>query len=158
MKVEVYSKGEVQSMPEDYFIDKKFISINNTFENFIPEVNVAEKLLLLFNDLDDCQLSSWEYFVFEYSEPVGRMVEKMLKQKNSYYGIPFLPSQAKKIIDFLDSNDKDVVIHCEYGRSRSHSVALFLESHMDYKYTRRPQKGKINERVLRLLEKTLMKK
>ena len=63
---------------------------------------------------------------------------------------------AIKIVNYIKANkDKDFVIHCEYGRSRSVAVALFLKENLNYTIANKKDNEltKYNDWVLLLLKK-----
>lgn len=62
---------------------------------------------------------------------------------------------AKEMIDFIKkNNDKDFVIHCEYGKKRSVAVAVFLKNFYGYTITNKTQEeqNNYNEYVYKLLK------
>jgi predicted protein tyrosine phosphatase len=68
----------------------------------------------------------------------------------------FSVNQAKRAIKFMAENkDKDFIVHCEYGRSRSVAFSVFLRDNYGYTIANKSDEDltKANTLVLHLLNK-----
>mgnify|MGYP003589414328 FL=1 len=119
----IYSRGKFLELSSDFLKDKAIIRIHNVtdYEWYKQETNQENCLELFFDDLGESQISFLDKWIIKLN----------LKFKTS--NNPLNLDQAKQIIKFIEKNNgKDFVIHCEYGRSRSVAVALYLKEYFQY--------------------------
>lgn len=135
----IYSRGEYQALDESFLNNKAIIRIHNIKDkNWYPHCE-EKKLVLFFEDLKTKQIP---------------IIEK-LKSQLGYETYVFHKNLALKTIEYIKNNhDKDFIIHCEYGKSRSVAIGLFIEKY--YLYTIKNKKpnelNSYNDWVFNLLK------
>ena len=140
--VYVYSIGSFEQLPKYFKEDKAIIRMHNAKNKIWYEDEQEKNTLWLF--FDDIHLSSLT------------LLEKF---KTIYLGIEsdlFSIRQAKEALSFIENNkDKDFIVHCEYGRSRSVAFSVFLKEQYDYTIANKSDEElkKANTLVLTLLNK-----
>lgn len=116
----------------------------------------ASSLLVPTDDIFDEQLTFSERIIFDCCKSKRRYeFAKNLCNKKSWPAIPFTDYHASQIIDFARDIgfDKDIYVFCEYGRSRSVTVANFLKQYMfpGYELKLSRNDARINPRIHRIL-------
>src|SRR5579875_2449470 len=138
--VYVYSIGAFEQLPEEFKKNKAIIRMHNSKNEVWYGDSQEEDTIWLF--FDDIHLGSLTF---------------MEKLKTIYLGMDsslFSVKQAKTALKFINENiDKDFIIHCEYGRSRSVAFAVFLSQRYGYNIANKSQEElkKANTLVLYLL-------
>lgn len=93
----------------------------------------APALSLVVDDLNNDQLSLFERFVFDRcaSESFQKILNDK-QQKQTWPFMPFTPYHANQIITFAKGvgYSKNIYVFCEYGRSRSVTVASWLKENL----------------------------
>jgi predicted protein tyrosine phosphatase len=156
-KISTYTKGGISGLTFDK--DKDVIISVSDFANkpIITQKDVRA-LHLNFDDINDNSLSKKEIFVGNRLR-TEYMINKFLFIFNEGWPVlPFTPFHAKNIIDFViatpDAFNKNWHINCEYGRSRSVSVAIFLSQMFpNNEVVLARDVSRPNTRVLRILNK-----
>lgn len=129
----VYSRGKFENLSETELTDKAIIRIHNSWDKDWYD-NASNKqnpcIELFFDDLSINNLTWIEKKVANH--PQWKKVLKYNpwnKQNPSY---PMDLDQAKLLIDFIKTHaSRDFIIHCQYGKSRSVAVAVFIKNHFD---------------------------
>ena len=67
------------------------------------------------------------------------------------YGVPFLENHAQMIKSYVDLN-KSLLVHCEYGHSRSVAIARYFQQYHDYSYINESDEHEGNNRVFDILK------
>jgi predicted protein tyrosine phosphatase len=138
----VYSIGAFEQLPEEFKKNKAIIRMHNVKNETWYGDSQEENTIWLF--FDDIHLGSLTF------------LEKL---KTIHLGMDsnlFSVTQAKKSIKFINEHkDKDFIIHCEYGRSRSVAFAIFLNQHYGYNIANKSKEElkKANTLILYLLNK-----
>lgn len=138
----VYSIGAFEQLSHEFKKDKAIIRMHNAKNKLWYEDTQAENTIWLF--FDDIHLGSLSF------------IEKI---KTIYLGLDsdlFSINQAKQAIKFIEANqDKDFIVHCEYGRSRSVAFSIFLKEHYGYNIANKTtdELKKANTLVLHLLNR-----
>lgn len=121
----IYSRGKFLELNNQFLSDKAIIRIHNKkdYDFYKQEKNANNVLELFFDDLGINQLS--------FLDKINAIFN--LNLNNVRY--PLNKNQALEIKKFVEKfiNKKDFVIHCEYGKSRSVALGLFLENKFSYK-------------------------
>lgn len=141
LKVYVFSRGEYISLSEDFLIDKANIRIHNVRDKDWYDSEVKNGIVMFFNDLRIQDLSF-----------LDRVKAQYLKGDYKY----FTKKNCLEILNFIKSNkNKDIAVHCEYGKSRSVAIALYLKKKFNYEVMNKTEKEleKANDWMLRLMEK-----
>jgi predicted protein tyrosine phosphatase len=122
--------------------DKAIIRMHNAKnEDWYGDTQEENTIWLFF---DDIQLGSLTF--------LERIKTIHLGMDSSLFSV----SQAKKAIKFIEENkNKDLIIHCEYGRSRSVAFSVFLREHYGYTIANKSEEElkRANTLVLHLLNK-----
>ena len=138
-KVFVYSRGEYNSLGSSVR-NRPTIRIHNIADrNFYPHYE-EDKLVLFFNDEKIMNLSLWRMF-----KSFWNLEDRCLNKKMTI-----------EILDYLRKNKgKDIIVHCEYGQSRSVAVAMFLRDYYGYSIVNKKEEEltKYNDWVLMLLKR-----
>jgi predicted protein tyrosine phosphatase len=131
--ISVYSRGSFENLPEAQLANKAIIRIHNSWDkNWYNHENNRENqcIQLFFDDLSINNLTWAEKYMAYH--PQWKKILKYYpwsKQNSSY---PLDLNQAKLLIDFIKMHvSHDFIIHCQYGRSRSVAVAVFIKNHFD---------------------------
>ena len=138
--VYIYSRGSYENLSQDFLSNKVIIRIHNIRDEKWYPIEEENKLVLFFNDIKMDNLS----FMDKFKANLGFKTKHLNK------------ILAIKIVNYIKANkDKDFVIHCEYGRSRSVAVALFLKENLNYTIANKKDNEltKYNDWVLLLLKK-----
>lgn len=136
----IYSRGSYEGLNIDMLKNKAIIRIHNINDIKWYPNQENEKLILFFNDYKMHNLSFFQ------------KIKGLIGMKTSYLN----KIDALKIIEYIKKNkEKDFIIHCEYGRSRSVAIALFLREFLGYKITNKEENEllKYNDWVLYLLKR-----
>lgn len=138
-KVFVYSRGEYNSLGASVR-NRPTIRIHNIADrNFYPHSEEG-KLVLFFNDEKIMNLSLWRMFKSFFNLDNRCLNKKM----------------TLEILEYLKKNEgKDIIVHCEYGQSRSVAVAMFLRDYYGYSIINKKEEEltKYNDWVLLLLKR-----
>lgn len=138
----IYSRGSFEALPADFLTGKAIIRIHNVTDKKWYNTELPCGIELFFDDLKKDSLSFWEK-----QQAVWLPTENLLF---------FTSKQAKILCTFINQHqDKDFIIHCQYGRSRSVAVALFIKKFYSGKIANKEESElkKANNWVLELLEK-----
>lgn len=138
--IDVYSRGEYENLAESELKDKAIIRIHNSLDKKWYDYQDSLTLIqLFFDDLSPDNLSILEKFLAYH--PAWKKINQYNPWFNSEASYPIDLNQAKNLVEFIKKNkDNDFVIHCQYGRSRSVAVALFIKNHFDGIITNRTEK------------------
>lgn len=129
MKIITYPKGGISNVALN---PKKDVVISIVDPgNKHPEVSTGvSSLKLSFDDINDEALSFVERFFLEHVNNEKRLKLYQALFGGSWGNTPFTKFHAQKVIEFSRFQsrgyEKDWHIHCEYGRSRSVAIAIFL--------------------------------
>lgn len=140
-KVYIYSRGEFNSLNPDFLKNKSIIRMHNVNDEKWYDKEHNDGIVLFFNDIKEHELSFWSKFSATF-----------LNKRDAWFN----QSDALKINSFIKKNlNKDFVIHCEYGKSRSVGVALFLNNNWGYHIENRRshELRNANGWVIKLLQK-----
>ena len=129
MKIITHTKGGVVNtrLDPDTDVVISIVDSSNKHPIFNPDLTL---LLVEFDDVYDDALGSFERCISNNvkSEFALSMYARLFR--SVWPCIPFTPYHARLIVDFARfasrGHEKNWHIHCEYGRSRSVSVAMFL--------------------------------
>lgn len=138
--ISIYSRGSYENLSSDFLKDKAIIRIHNINDKQWYPNEEPNKLVLFFNDEKNNNISLIE----KYKAILGFETKCLNKKK------------AIKIIDYIKNNkEKDFIIHCEYGKSRSVAIAIFLRDNLGYSIiNKKPEELKqYNDWVFFLLKK-----
>lgn len=138
--ISIYSRGSYENLSSEFLKDKAIIRIHNINDKQWYPNEEKNKLILFFNDEKKSNIS----FIEKYKAMFGFETKCLNKQK------------AIKIIDYIKNNkEKDFIIHCEYGKSRSVAIAMFLRDNLGYSIiNKKPEELKqYNDWVFFLLKK-----
>lgn len=136
--VSIYSRGAYENLSG--LKDKAVIRIHNMNDKKWYPNEENGKLILFFNDLKTENIS----MVDKIKANIG-MKTKCLNKID-----------AQKIINYIKKNQgKDFIVHCEYGKSRSVAVAIFLRDNFGYIINNKKEEELIhyNNWVLNMLKK-----
>ena len=89
------------------------------------------------------------------NESVKTFIDKIKAQYN-IETMCFMKKQVKEIKEYIEKNkNKDLIIHCEYGKSRSVAIGIFLRDNLNYRIINKEEKEliKYNDWVLLMLKK-----
>lgn len=113
-KIYIYSRGDYEALDKSFLENKAIIRIHNIKDkNWYPQLE-DKKLVLFFEDLKLHQIP---------------FVEK-IKAILGFETKAFHRNLALQVIKYIkDNKEKDFIIHCEYGKSRSVAIALFIQHH-----------------------------
>jgi protein-tyrosine phosphatase len=139
----------MQNWEDGDFMQYNVICIFNTYEKVINAPSNALKLF--FNDVDNEQLSLIERSVYKKSSFLYSLYVKYRQRTNHFYGLPFLEKDAQLIKSYVNLN-KSILVHCEYGHSRSVAVARYFQQYHNYEYIKEPQEYEGNNRVFDILK------
>lgn len=123
----VYSRGKFLELSEEFLYDKAIIRIHN-IKDIVWYKSSEENpfvLELFFDDLNEEQLG-W----------LDKLLAKLsLSDKFKRNCKPLTDFQAQLLISFIcrHQGKKDFIIHCEYGKSRSVAVGVFIANKFGYK-------------------------
>lgn len=137
----MYSRGEYLSLPEDFLEDKAIIRIHNINDKEWYEHEVDKGIVMFFNDLKSYDLSRFDKIKAQYFN------------RNYKY---FTKRDCLQLINFIHENkNKDIVVHCQFGRSRSVAVAVHLKNKYQYAIANKTDKEleKANDWMLTLFNK-----
>lgn len=136
----IYSRGMYEQLSLNEIKDKAIIRIHNLSDKkWYPEKE-DNKLILFFNDLKLNNISFIDKIKAQYN------IETMC----------FMKKQVKEIKEYIEKNkNKDLIIHCEYGKSRSVAIGIFLRDNLNYIIINKEEKEliKYNDWVLLMLKK-----
>lgn len=122
----VYSKGEFVNTPLEKLNDKAIIRVYNSRDKDWKDRS-DHYLTLLEVFFDDVQLEqlSWHEKINLKFPSIGSFIYLFLNKSES---VLFTEQDAQTIIKFIKKHkDKDFAIQCEYGKSRSIAIALFMK-------------------------------
>lgn len=138
--VYIYSRGAYENLRPELLEGKAVIRIHNIHdENWYPNEEDG-KLILFFNDYKSHNLS-WV-----------QKIKGLLGFKTIYLN----KQNTLRIIKYIkDNKHKEFIIHCEYGRSRSIAIGIFLTQQLGYKIVNKKndELNQYNDWVLYLLKK-----
>lgn len=138
--VYIYSRGFYENLDVETLENKAIIRIHNINDkNWYPNKEDG-KLILFFNDYKKNNISF-----------IGK-IKGIIGLKTLYFN----KKNALEIINYIKENkNKDFVIHCEYGRSRSIAIGIFLRDELGYKICNKKDSEltHYNDWVLFLLKK-----
>jgi rhodanese-related sulfurtransferase len=143
----IYSRGEFENLPEDQLKNKAIIRIHNYNDKDWYNSNYPYGIELFFDDMKCVNLSWWDKLQGKYYN----------KDNNKKF---FTAYQAKLLISFIEKNkNKDFIIHCEYGHSRSVAIGIFIKEQYKPSLINRTPKEllKANDWVLKLLVESFKK-
>lgn len=113
--VSIYSRGTYENLSD--LENKAVIRIHNINDKKWYPNQEENKLVLFFNDYRTENIS----FIDKIKANLGLETRCLNKIK------------AKEILKYIKENKgKDFIIHCEYGKSRSVAVAIFLRDNLGY--------------------------
>lgn len=140
LKIYIYSRGDFEALDQNFLKNKAVIRIHNIKDKKWYPNHEDKKLVLFFEDLKAHQIP---------------LIEK-IKSQLGFQTKAFHKDLAKQTIQYIKNNkDKDFIIHCEYGKSRSVAIALFIQQY--YLHTIENKKiselQSYNDWVLNLLKK-----
>lgn len=130
MKIITYTKGGISNIKLDPAKDIiiSIVDSANKHPSFNQEL---ASLLVAFDDVNDDSLS---FFERQISNNIRSEFALNIYSRLFYSAwpcIPFTPHHARIITEFAkfapSGHEKNWHIHCEYGRSRSVAVAMFLK-------------------------------
>lgn len=145
-KAYIYSIGEFNGLSEEFKKDKAIIRIHDiSNKDFYPKEEDGA-LVLFFNDVVP-RKGCINKLLYEigFHEPIHEMSKE----------------QAIKLLGFIYENrNKEFIIHCVYGRSRSVAVGVFLEEAYNFLIDNKSVKERAhaNKHVVKLLHKFDMKR
>lgn len=137
--ISIYNRGEFEALPPEALNNKAIIRIHNYTDKDWYDSKYPNGIELFFEDVDTLSF-----------------IEKMKAQYFEKNMTCFTKTQALELLSFIKKNKgKDFIIHCQYGKSRSVSVGLFIEKNFKGSIiNREPQELKTpNQWVLELLNK-----
>lgn len=156
-KIITYTKGGIKDAKLEPKTDV-IISLTDYANKPVLFSSEFRTLSLSFDDVNDDTLSKTEQFVANRLTKEKHISRFSFIFNEGWPVMPFTPYHAKEIIRFIEetgsSFEKNWHIHCEYGRSRSVAIALFLSQMFPknelilMRDVSRP-----NRRVMRLLNK-----
>ena len=115
--ISIYSRGSYENLSSEFLKDKAIIRIHNINDKQWYPNEEKNKLILFFNDEKKSNIS----FIEKHKAIFGFETKCLNKPK------------TMKIIDYIKNNkEKDFIIHCEYGKSRSVAIAMFLRDNLGY--------------------------
>jgi predicted protein tyrosine phosphatase len=136
----IYSRGLYEQLNYNELEGKAIIRIHNLSDKkWYPEKEDG-KLILFFNDLKINNIS---------------FIDK-LKSQYDFETTCFMRQHVKEIKNYINKNkNKDLIIHCEYGKSRSVAISMYLRDYLKYKIINKEEKEltKYNDWVLLMLKK-----
>lgn len=113
--VYIYSRGAYENLSD--LRNNAVIRIHNIHDKKWYPNQEENKLILFFNDYKTENIS----FIDKIKANLGLETHCLNKIK------------AKEILNYIKENKgKDFIIHCEYGKSRSVAVAIFLRDNLGY--------------------------
>lgn len=115
----VYNKGEFNQLSLDFLNNKAIIRIHNIKEkDWVNTLEIKNIINLYFDDINKEQLL-WYEKIYWYLPSVIQ----------NQWNIKFIKrTQALQIIEFIKNNkNMDFIIHCEFGKSRSVAIAMFIK-------------------------------
>lgn len=129
--IQIYSRGEYENLGQQELKNKAIIRIHNTVDKkWYASQDSSTLIQLFFDDLSPDSLSESEKFLAYH--PLWKKIYQYNPWFNHDVSCPIDLNQAKAVVEFIKKNkDNDFIIHCEYGKSRSVAVALFIKNHFD---------------------------
>lgn len=138
--IHIYSRGSYENLPLESLEGKAIIRIHNINDKKWYPHYEDKKLVLFFNDYKLNNLSFLD------------KIKGILGLNTLYLNKDI----ALNIINYIKENkDKDFIIHCEYGRSRSVAIGIFLRDNLGYKIINKKDSelSQYNDWVLYMLKK-----
>lgn len=154
--IKTYKKGGISTLTLDPAKDA-VISLLNPEDRFSHSWGEVPVLTLHFTDINDSVLSRMEIFKADRARSLADTNKLGITKKGDYPMLPFTPYHADAILNFALNMgfERNIHIHCEYGRARSVAVAQFLSTFLYPKHeliiTR--DDSRANTRVYRILSK-----
>lgn len=155
--IKTYSKGGISNIQLDKEKDI-LISIQDFTNKKLKKEFNSKSLDLYFDDINDSTLNRLQVFA---ANRISK--DKHISKYSFLFGkgwpiMPFTPYHASLIIDFIENTprpyEKNWHIHCEYGRSRSVAIAMFMKILFPkHKIILTRDVSRPNKRVLKLLLK-----
>lgn len=106
----IYNRGEFESLDPDFLKNKAIIRIHNRTDQEWYKSVYPNGIELFFEDVDTLSF-----------------LEKIKATRFESFVTCFTKSQAIDLLQFIRKNkNKDFLIHCQYGKSRSVAVGLFI--------------------------------
>lgn len=136
----IYSRGSYENLKSEVLENKAIIRIHNINDKKWYPNKEENKLVLFFNDYKMHNISLFE----------------KIKAYLNFETTCLNKATAIEILDYINNNkEKDFIIHCEYGRSRSVAIAIFLRDNLGYtiKNKKEEELKHYNDWVLSLLQK-----
>lgn len=137
-KITTTSQFEFNSMDPKLFSNTIVISIRNStdfdWNNFNIESNFVLKLI--FDDIRNNQISFFEKILLKtnYLKLIN-LFYKYKKNKDSWTMIPFHFQHYLEIQKFIKKYPNyDIIVHCEFGRSRSVAISRLLAKQLHIEY------------------------
>lgn len=144
----IYSLGEFLNLDNEILLNKAIIRIYNSKAKDWEEDNSENNVIkIFFDDIKKFQLKWYEKIDFFW-------IKNFFTSKDD--SILLSDIDAKKLISFIKKNkEKDFLIHCEFGKSRSVAVGLFIEKYFDGKIINKTKDECLgfNDLVIEKLEK-----
>lgn len=143
--------------------DTSVLSITNYRAMPHPHEGWANFLSLHFNDIDDTMLTWHKKLICAIDDlvapVVGEHLNKLLYGRNPWCNRPFSRGDARQVIEWVRTvHSQKLIIHCEFGRSRSVAVAKCLSKagHFDSAHVEFLIDGiRPNKRVTRILSREI---
>lgn len=142
INIHIFNRGDFEALEPTFLKDKAIIRIHDVTDKEWYNSKYPCGIELFFNDLRKSNLSFFEKLKANY-----------LKNINATY---FTKLQAEQLNNFINKNkNKDFIIHCQYGRSRSVGVAVFMVKNYNAIITNKTKEElkKANDWVIEMLEK-----
>lgn len=139
-KIYIYSRGDYEALDKSFLENKAIIRIHNIKDkNWYPHFE-EKKLVLFFEDLKSHQIP----------------ITEKIKSKLGFTTKAFHKILALKTIEYINTHkNKDFIIHCEYGKSRSVAIALFIQTYYSHSIENKKNSDLqyYNDWVIKLLKK-----
>lgn len=136
----IYSRGLYEELNSSDLEGKAVIRIHNLTDKKWYSEEEDGKLVLFFNDLKLNNIS---------------FIDK-IKSQYDFETTCFMKKHVQQIKKYINENkEKDLIIHCEYGKSRSVAISIYLRDYLNYKIINKEEKDlkKYNDWVLLMLKK-----
>lgn len=136
----IYSRGVYENLKPEFLKNKAIIRIHNINDKTWYPSEEKGKLILFFNDEKIYNLS------------LAQRIKATIGLRTSCLN----KIDALKILEYIKENkDKDFLIHCEYGKSRSVAIGIFLRDFFGYNISNKEENelSHYNDWVLSLLKK-----
>lgn len=140
-KIHIYSRGRFALLDDEFLANKAIIRIHNKKDLGWYDDKMANGIVLFFDDLKINDIP-WK----------TRLKACYI---NADYDC-FSKKDAQVLLKFIHANlEKDFVIHCEYGKSRSVAVAFFMKQEYNFKIMNKNKEEMLkgNDWMLKLLKK-----